>query len=93
MEQKQKNRIKKILREMLVVTVSLAAVASVVQWVQAGSLTPPGTPSATMRTLQEVYDTMVGTTFDSTAITASASGSAIQITKCIIAKIRTGTCP
>ncbi|MFH1098651.1 MAG: hypothetical protein V1723_01885, partial [Candidatus Uhrbacteria bacterium] len=52
----------------------------------AGSLTPSAAPVGTMKSLQEVYDSVAGT-FDSSGISASASGSLIQQLKYIVANI------
>src|SRR6202795_2301676 len=57
--------------------VSLSALAVVSFIAVAGSLTPPGSPSSTMKTLQEVYDTVVGP-FNSTGISQNQNGSLIQ---------------
>src|SRR3989344_5010471 len=51
--------------------------------VKAGSLTPSASPAATMRTLQEIYDSIASTTFDSSSISASSTGSLIQHLKYI----------
>ena len=59
---------------------------------QAGSLTPSASPTSTMRTTEEIYNPLVGT-FNSSGITASSTGSALQISQCIITKINGGNCP
>lgn len=62
---------------------------------QAGSLTPPADPSAggTLRTAEEVYDSLASGSFDSSAVTASESGSLIGVSKCIIQQMTGGSCP
>ncbi|MDO8462976.1 MAG: hypothetical protein Q7S96_01735 [bacterium] len=47
----------------------------------AGSLTPSASPAATMNTVAEIYDAVASTTFSSSAITASSTGSLIQVLK------------
>jgi len=64
----------------LVVTLSLFLTVGIVR---AGSLTPSGSPASTMRTLQEIYDSLAGT-FDSTSVTATSTGSLVQILKYIV---------
>ena len=60
----------------------LIAVLMIYGIVQAGSLTPSASPAATMRTLQELWDKIAGTT-DNTATTADMSGNVTQMVKYI----------
>lgn len=61
---------------------------------EAGTLAPTSPPAGSMRSLNEIYDALVGTTYDSSAVVASRSGNALEISKCIIQKITGGTpCP
>lgn len=91
----QKPKLKKVLTDVLIIVVSIAAVLSVVRFVEAGSLTPPGSPASTLNTNQQIFDVLVASA-GSTALgsaTASAQGDALQITKCIIRKIQGLSCP
>ena len=58
----------------------------------AGSLTPAASPVATMDSLSDAYNALVGTSFSSSAITASSTGSAIQIARCINTNLTGGSC-
>jgi hypothetical protein len=86
-----KQKIKKTIRELLIIVIAVVAVAKIVNWVQAGSLTVTNPPVGTLRTVQEIYDSLVGT-FDSTSTTANINGNALQIMKCATQILRTGTC-
>lgn len=70
----------------LVVTV-VAAFTFTYAFTRAGSLTPSASPGSTMRTLLEVYDSIASTTFDSSGISASQTGSLIQVLKFITANL------
>jgi hypothetical protein len=83
---------KSFLRSILVISASILIVFFVFRLAVAGSLTPPGAPAGTMHSLQEMYDSLVGT-FDSSAVVANSNGDALQISKCIIAQITGGSCP
>ncbi len=84
---------KKVVREILILIISIVGVIYLVKIVQAGSLTPSGPPASTMKTLQEVFDPLASSSYDSSLVTADVNGNALQIMKCIISKINTGTCP
>jgi len=57
----------------------LLAVLSMLSFVAvAGSLTPSASPASTMKTLQEIYDSIAGT-FDSSSITASQNGFSSRV--------------
>ena len=59
---------------------------------RAGSLTPQESPGSTMKTLEEIYNPLVGT-FDSSSISADFNGSALQVAKCAITRMQGGSCP
>lgn len=79
----------RILIELVVVVVMLLIYGKVLL---AGNLTPPAIVTSTMRTSEEVYNALVGN-FDSSGISASSTGNALQIAKCAIEKISGGSCP
>ncbi|OGN01623.1 MAG: hypothetical protein A3I26_00220 [Candidatus Yanofskybacteria bacterium RIFCSPLOWO2_02_FULL_43_10] len=89
----QTGKIKKIGREALIIIIGIFAVIYIIRTVQAGSLTPSASPASTLKTLQEVYDPLVGTSHDSSSVVAGQNGDALQIMKCIISKLNTGSCP
>ncbi len=89
----RKQKIKRIIQDSIIVAVSVGAVVSVMQWVQAGNLNPTGAPASTMRTLSEVYDPLASISFDASSITANPNGSAIKIMRCAIKKFRGQGCP
>lgn len=68
---------------LLAISTSVIVMALVFAVVKAGSLTPPPGPIvSTMKTLQEIYDTLAGT-FDSTSQSANINGNIIQQLKYI----------
>jgi hypothetical protein len=82
-------------RSALVILLGFVSIAFAFRLVGAGSLTPSALPAGTMNTITEVYDALVGSgSFDSTAVTASANGNALEISKCIIDMVNGGPgCP
>ncbi len=60
--------------------------------VYAGSLTPSSSPAGTMHTVDAIYDSLAGSTYDSSGISADNNGNALEITKCIILKTQGGGC-
>src|SRR3990167_10834910 len=63
-------------------TTAIIAVFILASVATAGSLSPTATPAATMQTLAEIY-TAITTGFNSSAITASSTGSLVQQLKYI----------
>ncbi|TSC90891.1 MAG: polymorphic outer membrane protein [Parcubacteria group bacterium Licking1014_17] len=61
----------------------VAATLFVVVAVRAGSLTPSSSPASTMYTLEQIYESIASTSYDSSAISASQNGSLLQILKYI----------
>ena len=57
----------------------------------AGNLIPPGPPASTHKTFAEIYGPLAGN-FDSSSVTASSTGNALQIARCLIVKMDGGTC-
>lgn len=76
----------RFLIDLAVITIAVAAASTL-----AGSLTPSESPASTLRTPQEVYDTLVGT-FGASAVTGSATGNAMQLSQCAITKLQGGSC-
>lgn len=85
--------LKRFGRELLIIVISSLSVIYVATVVRAGSLTPSGPTAHTLTTLQEVFNPLASTSYDSSAVTADPNGNGLQIMKCIISKINTGTCP
>lgn len=89
-EDKEFRKIKlRVLIELAVIAAMLLVFNNILL---AGNLTPPATVTSTMRTAEEVYNALVGS-FDSSGITASSTGSALQMAKCAIEKISGNSCP
>jgi len=87
------NRPKRMIRDVMVISLSSAVIFMIFRLTSAGSLTPDASPAGTMHSLQESYDVLVGT-FDSSGVVASGNGDAFQVTKCIINKLTGGPiCP
>ena len=85
-----KNKIsKKSLVFNILVIVLAVLITSLV--VKAGDLIPSSSPSSSMKSLEEIYNPLVAT-FDSSGVSASSTGSALQIAKCAITKIQGGSC-
>ena len=81
-----------IIQSLLIVVSALVAIAAVrIVTAYAGSLTPSVAPAATMKTHDEIYDPIAGTSYTST-VTASSSGDILQLTKCAVTKLQGGTC-
>ena len=81
-----------MLRNLGVIVVSVTTIAFVFQLAGAGDLFPSSAPSGTMASVGDVYDVLVGS-FDSSSITASKSGSALNVSRCIIEQLQGNTCP
>ena len=79
-------------RRFFVFLISVAVVMLILRAVQAGSLTPPASPAGTMHTLREIFNPLASTSYDASGIASSSTGSALQITKCIIYQIHGGSC-
>src|SRR3989344_7941146 len=71
--------------------VVLVSLAIVFFSVRAGSLTPSSSPASTFYTLQEIFNPLASTSYDSSSITANGNGSLIQILKQINANIGSST--
>lgn len=86
-------RAKHIIATILIVGIDILTIFAIVKIVEAGSLSPSGPPSGTMKSLQSIYDSVASTSFNSSGVTANKNGSALQLMKCITAKIHGGSCP
>jgi len=89
MAREQKND---LVRNIAVIVVSVTTIAFVFQLAIAGDLFPSSGPAATMHTIEEVSDALVGS-YDSSTVAASKSGSVLNISKCIIEQLQGNTCP
>lgn len=78
-------------RDIFIVAISVVALSFIVRFAFAGSLNPTSTPASTMKTANEVYDTVAGD-YDSSGISASKHGNLIQIGRCIIERINGNDC-
>lgn len=88
------NKFKKVGRETLIIITGVLVVIYIVQTAIAGTLFPPGPPTVpTMQDLQEVFDPIASDSYDSSSVLADPDGNALEIIKCIISKLNTGTCP
>jgi hypothetical protein len=88
--------IKKTVRELGLIGVSILIVVGLFRGVQlyAGTLIPLAPPTTgTLNSAEDVYAPLASTTYDSSGVTASSTGNALQITKCIITKMTGGSCP
>lgn len=84
---------RRMLRSGLIVAFAAASVFAVFQLTSAGSLSPSTSPGGTMHTAEDIHSSLVGTSYDSSSIATSSSGSALQISKCIIAHLANHPCP
>lgn len=89
MNQEKRALIKRIIVEVCLVI----GVILVIRGAAAGNITPPASVSTTMKTASEVYDSLVGTSFDSSGLSASLDGDALQVAKCLVNKINGSPCP
>ncbi len=81
------------LRGVAVVVASVGVLIAAFRLTEAGSLTPTAAPAGTMTSLNTLYASLASVSFDSSAIVASRSGGALQISKCIITRMTGGSCP
>jgi hypothetical protein len=82
-----------VARNVFVVALSVVIVTMLFRLTEAGSLNPAAAPASSSESFENLYQAMTGT-FDSSGITGDKNGSALQISKCIIAKMTGGTpCP
>ena len=90
----KQHTVKRSLRSFFVMAISVFIIVSLFRMTEAGSLTPALSPASTMNSLEDAYNALVGSSFDSSLITADKNGSAMQVAKCIIDKMTGGTpCP
>lgn len=88
-----KRRGGRIVRNVAIVATSASLIFVFFRLSQAGSLTPPAAPASTFNTVGQIYAALASNSFDSAGVTASRSGSALQISKCIATFITGGSCP
>lgn len=89
----QANKLKKVGREALIIVVGVFLIIYIMGTVQAGSLSPLAAPASTLKTLQEIFNPLASSSYNSASVVASPNGNALQIMKCIISKLNTGACP
>ena len=84
----------RVARGVLIVALSVVVVTALFRLTEAGTLTPIASPASSSESLENLYSAIASAGFDSSALSASKDGSALQIAKCIIAKMTGGTpCP
>jgi len=93
MKVRVKRRWKIAFRHIAIVVTSSSLIFVFFRLSQAGSLTPIAAPASTFNTLKEIYDSLASDSFDSSSITASKSGSVLNVSKCIVSRMTGGTCP
>jgi hypothetical protein len=71
-------------RSALIIVVGTIVSLFLVRLTEAGTLTPVALPGATMHSVEEIYDSLVGSSYDSSGVNADEQGSALQISKCIL---------
>ncbi len=93
----EQNRLRQTRRRVLIECLfALAIILSIraATRVAAGNLTPPGSVSSTMQPPNTLYQALTATSgFSSVSLATSSTGSAIQLTKCIIQKLNGNSCP
>lgn len=77
--------------ETAIIIASVVVVTSLIRVAQAGTFTPLAIPAATMNTLGDIYNALAGT-FNSSGVSASSTGSAVAVSRCIITKLTGGVC-
>lgn len=85
--------LKSLVRSALVITLAAVSIFAVFRLTSAGSLSPSASVAGTMNTASDIYDALTGTSYDSSGITGSLNGSALQVSKCIISRIQGSPCP
>ena len=81
-------------RNISVVIVAISIIVGIYSWSGAGQTAPSASPTtATYKDLSDVYDAIASSGYDSSAIASDSNGGAFEIAKCIIEKIKGGTCP
>lgn len=93
----EQNRLKRIGRRILLeglfALIIIWSIWSVTR-VAAGNLTPPSSVSPTLQPPTNIYQALIATSgFSSVSLATSSTGSAIQLTKCIIQKLNGNSCP
>ncbi|MEK7616123.1 MAG: hypothetical protein AAB420_02875 [Patescibacteria group bacterium] len=80
------------MKRVAIVIFSVISVVGILRLANAGSLTPSSSPAGTMYTQGNIFNPLASTSYDSSAIASSSTGSVIQISKCIVEKLHGGTC-
>lgn len=92
--EKPGKKLKKIFRDTTIILLSVGIIVWLFSIARAGSLNPSSGPTAgTLKTITNVYDPLASISYDSSSVSASSTGNALQITRCIINKMRGGSCP
>ncbi|MEK7638483.1 MAG: hypothetical protein AAB375_03615 [Patescibacteria group bacterium] len=81
-------------RSVFIIVFSIAIIAMLFSLTEAGTLAPIASPASSSESFENLYSAIASAGFDSSALAASKNGSALQVAKCIIAKMTGGTpCP
>jgi hypothetical protein len=92
-------KIKKSVRSVLVIAISVFVVVSAIRFVQnlkivqAGNIGSTEYPAATFYDLSQIYAPLISTSYDSSSVTASSSGNALELIQCAITRATGGSCP
>ncbi len=89
----EKKRFIQRVRSAFVLVVSIVFAVGILRITSAGDIDSTASPAGTLKTLEELYDPLVGSSYNSSAVTASSSGDTLELAKCIITKIGGGSCP
>ena len=81
----------RVVRGVFIVVFSIVIVTTLFRLTEAGSLTPIAAPASSSESFENLYSAIASAGFDSSALSASKNGSALQIAKCIITKMTGGT--
>ena len=80
------------MKRLLIILISTTAILGILKIVYAGSLTPPSSPGSTYYTLEQIYNPLANTAYDSSGVASSSQGSAMQIAKCVLQKMHGKNC-
>lgn len=88
------NKERRAVRNVLVVVVGIVVVATLFRLTGAGLLSPSTAPASSAQSFEDLYNSLASDGYDSSAVTPSKNGNALQIAKCIMAKMTGGApCP
>lgn len=83
----------KHLRTFAIVMASVFVVGFLFRLTEAGSLTPTALPATTMKTLEDIFNPLVSSSYDSSGVAPDRNGNVLEVAKCIMARMTGGVCP